>query len=95
MLNRDMRTYDYFQYTTNNAYGEQQLSDLPIGKVKMAIHVTNQSIQDNINYSGANYIGFTYALLDDSHVIQYGSEKLKVLYVNPAGRLYQVFMVKI
>ena len=91
-----MRFYDYFTYGENDAYGQPQLSAEPIGKVKMAINITNQSIQDNINYSGANYIGVTAsALLDDSCVILYGNQKLKVLYVNPKGRLKQVFMAQI
>ena len=61
----------------------------------MAIYTTSQAIQDNINYKSANYVGLTYALLDDSYVIQYGDEKLKVLYVTPQGRMKQVFLVKI
>lgn len=61
----------------------------------MAIYITTQAIQDNINYKSANYVGFTYSLLDDSAVIDYNGEKLKVLYVNPQGRLKQVFLTKI
>lgn len=95
MISTDMRLYDYFLYEGKNAYGQPQLSAERKGVVKMAINITSQSIQDNINYSGASYIGLTSALLDDSYVIQYGDEKLKVLYVNPKGRLNQVFLAKI
>lgn len=95
MINADMRLYDYFLYEGKDSYGSPVLSEAPKGSIKMTINTTSQSIQDNINYSGASYIGLTHSLLDDSYVIQYGAEKLKVLYVNPKGRLNQVFLSKI
>lgn len=92
MITTDMRQYNYFLYEGKDAYGQEQISEEVKGQVKMAINITSQSVQENINYSGASYMGLTYALLDDSYVIQYGDKKLKVLYVNPKGRLKQVFM---
>lgn len=95
MITTDMRLYDYFLYEDKDAYGQPQLSKGRKGVVKMAINTTSQTIQENINYSGASYIGLTHSLLDDSYVIQYGDVKLKVLYVNPKGRLKQVFLAEI
>lgn len=95
MINADMRKYYYYTYGAADAYGQPQLSKDVKGSVKMAINITSQSIQDNINYKGANYLGLTYALLDDTCVIQYGDKKLKVLYVNPKGKLKQVFLVEL
>lgn len=92
MINADMRSYNFYIYGINNDYGQPSLSTNPIGSVKMAINITSQSTQDNINYHGATYMGLTHSLLDDSYVIQYGDKKLKVLYVNPKGRFNQVFM---
>ena len=95
MINNDFRTYNFFLYQDADAYGQPQLSKEPQGQVKMAIYITNQAIQDNINYKSANYVGFTHSLLDDAAVIDYNGQKLKVLYVNPQGRLKQVFLTKI
>lgn len=95
MITADMREYDYFLYDSKDEYGSPILSSEPQGTIKMTINITSQSIQENINYSGATYIGLTHSLLDDSYVIQYGEEKLKVLYVNPKGRMKQVFLSKI
>ncbi len=92
MINADMRVYDYYTYEENNAYGQPQLSQEVKGSVKMAINVTSQSIQDNVLYTGAEFVGLTHAELTDKYVIQYGDSKLKVLYVNPKGRFKQVFM---
>ena len=92
MINNRMRDYDYYTYGPNNSYGQPQLSEEAQGIIKMAINVTSQFIQDNIQYKGATYMGLTYAPVDDTYVIQYGDTKLKVLYVNAAGRMTQVFM---
>ena len=94
MINVDMRTYDYYTYGQDDAYGQPQLSEDVQGTVRMSINVTSQRVQDNIRYKGAEYIGLTHnAEIDDKCVIAFGDEKLKVLYVTPT-RLRQVFMAR-
>lgn len=96
MISRKFESYPYYKYDSNNKYGQLTLSDSPAGAVNMAIFTTSQSIQDNINYKDANYLGLTYSnLLDDTCVIQYGDKKLKVLYVNAEGRVKQIFLQEI
>lgn len=93
MIATDMRSYDYFTYGDDNGYGQPTLSETAQGSIKMAIYTTSQAIQDNINYKDASYIGLTHdSKVDDSYVIQYGDERLKVLYIQPKGRYKQVFM---
>lgn len=88
-----MSLYDYFTFGIEDAYGQPQISETPQGKIKMAINLTNQSIQDNINYKDSQYVGLTMNNeINDTYVIQYGEQKLKVLFVNPFGRYNQVFM---
>ena len=93
MINTDMRYYDYFTFGNENEYGQPQLSKEKQGSIKMAINTT--AIQDNLRFQDATYIGLTSSLLDDTYVIQYGEEKLKVLYVVSKGRLKQVYMKNI
>lgn len=95
MITTDMRTYSYFTLGEDNGYGQPVLSAEPQGTIKMAINISSQSIQDNINFQDCNYVGLTMAKLDDSYVIQYGEEKLKVQYINPRGRYTQVYMKRI
>ena len=96
MINTEMRFYDYYTYGAPNEYGQQTLSKDVQGSIKMAINTTTQSIQDNINYKDSSYIGLTHdSTVNDTYVIQYGDELLKVLYVNPRGRFKQVFLKKI
>lgn len=96
MVSVKMATYNYYKYSEKlNSYGQLTLPTEPTGAVKIAIYTTSQSIQDNINYKGANYLGLTHSLLDDKTVIQYGDKKLKVLYVSPDRRYNQVFLAEI
>lgn len=102
MINADMRSYNYFIYGEPDEYGQRTLikdengNPLAQGTIKIAINTTTQAIQDNINYKGATYIGLTHdTKVDDTYVIEYGAELLKVLYTNPRGRLNQVFMASI
>lgn len=93
MINSDMRLYDYFTYGQDDGYGMPALSTEAKGKIKMAIYISSQAIQDNILFKDCTYIGLTSdANVNDSYVIKYGKEQLKVLYVNPKGRLKQVFL---
>lgn len=93
MISSRMREYNYFLYGDTDGYGQVTLSKLPVGTIKMAIHNTSTSTQDNILYKDATYLGLTHNQdIDDAYVIQYGAERLKVLYAVPAGRYRQVFM---
>lgn len=94
MINGTMRSYNYFTFGDDNGYGSPQLSQDIKGTIKMAINTTSQSIQENINYKGASYLGLTTGIVDDTYVIQYGDERLKVLYVSPVGRFKQVYLEK-
>ena len=96
MINADMRRYDYYTYGAPDQYGQPVLSSDAQGSIKIAINISSQAIQDNINYKDCSYIGLTHNLtVNDSFVIKYGDEMLKVMYVNPKGKLKQVFLKKI
>ena len=95
MIATDMRYYDYFTLGANDEYGQPQLSEQPQGTIKMAINTASTAIQDNIKYKNTTYIGVTHAPINDSYVIKYGDEKLKVLYVLSKGRYKQAFLTNI
>lgn len=93
MINANFRTYDYFTFGEEDGYGQPTLSQDPKGKVKMSISISSQAIQDNILYKDCSYVGITRdANIDDSYVIQFGDEKLKVLYITPTTRFKLVFL---
>ena len=102
MIARNMKLYNYYAFGDANNYGQQVLikdeTGEPViqGTIQMAINLTSQSIQDNVNYKDCSYLGLTLDRnVSDAYVIQYGEEKLKVQYVNPMGRYIQVFLKQI
>ena len=93
MINTDMRLYDYSTFGADDGYGMPLLSEEPDGQIKMVINISSQGTQDNILYKDCGYIGLTMdANINDTYVIRYGKNKLKVLYINPKGRYKQVFL---
>lgn len=96
MITTEMQQYDYFTFGAYDEYGQPMVSKEPMGKIKMAIYITSQNVQDHILYENSSYIGLTHdANINSTYVIAYGEERLKVLYVNPKGRYKQVFMARI
>lgn len=96
MINVQMLPYCYYTLETENEYGQvTQSYDEPTGTIRMAINISSQSVQDNILYGNAQYVGLTHdKTINDRWVIDYKGTKLKVLYVNTQGRYTQVFMAK-
>lgn len=95
MITTDMRLYTYFAIGAKDKYGQPQISKEPQGVIKMAINTTSQATQENVRYKDATYLGLTLQEVNDTYVIDYNGEKLKVLYVQPKGRYKQVFMKNI
>lgn len=87
-----MRYYDYFTYGELDEYGQPRLSAKK-GVVKMAINLNSQTAADNIKYRDATYVGLSLdKSIDDSYVIKYGDEMLKITFVNPFGKYNQIYM---
>lgn len=96
MINTNMRTYNYFTLGDADGYGQPTVSTEPQGTIKMAIYISSQSTQDNINFQNCNYVGLTTDnSINDKMIIQFGDEKLKVLYVNSAGRFTQAYLTRV
>lgn len=94
MINADMRNYDYYTIDNKDDYGQPQQSTEVKGSIRIAIFTASQGVTSDIRYKNVNYIGLTTdANINDTYVIQYGAEQLKVLYIQPKGRFKQVFLV--
>lgn len=95
MINAQMRNYDYYTLGEKDEYGQPVAAATVKGQVKMSICLIAETLNENALYSGAQYIGLTFDdAIDEKYIIQYGDEKLKVLYVNSQGRYNQVFLAR-
>lgn len=91
----NMKTYSYYLMNQRNAYGELVIPERSTGVIEMDLQVFNQSTKDNILYTGATYIGLTQDYITDEYIIADGAKRLKVLYINTAGKYKQVFMCQV
>ena len=94
MINNNMRLYDYYLLEDADSYGQPVCSDEVKGSIKMSINIASQSIRDSASYSGTELVGLTHADITDKYIVIYNNAKYKVLYVNPIGRLKQVYMTR-
>lgn len=98
IINR-MKYYDYWMLSENDEYGQEVIptaEEAAAGQVKLSIYPTSTGTQENILYANCSYIGLTFdAEIDDKYIIQYGKERLKVMYIQPAGRMKQVYLKRV
>lgn len=95
MINADMKRYDFYTLGSLDEYGQQKVSDEKQGSIIMAIYTTSQSTQANALYLNAQYMGLTHdTAVNDTYVIDFNGERLKVLYVGSQGRFKRVFMAR-
>jgi hypothetical protein len=96
MVNTQMRKYTYKKITdTLDDYGQPTIEEIE-GTIKIAINFTSEVVQDNSLYSDAQYVGLTLDKnINDTYIINYEGESLKVLYVNKTGKYKQVFMTRV
>ena len=93
MIRADIKPYTFTTLGELDEYGYPTISAEPKGTIKIAIYTANQAITNNANYSEATYIGLTEDTeVNDTYIINYGKEQLKVLYTNTQGRYKQVFL---
>lgn len=86
-----MRKYSFIKYSPDlDEYGQPTLSE-QTGEILMFISITKHSPIQNPLYVDSEYTGLTTEEIDDSFIINYNGEKLKVLYV-VKGRYNQVFL---
>lgn len=99
MIYSKMRQYDYWLISVNEEYGQEVMpaaEETAAGKVKLSIYPTSTGTQDNILYANCSYVGFTFdAEINDKYVIAYNTERLKVMYIQTAGRMRQVFLKRV
>ncbi len=96
MITTQMRQYTYKKISDGlDDYGQPTIEEIE-GTIKMAINFINETIQDNSLYSDAQYMGLTLNKnINDTYIIHYEGESLKVLYVNKSGKYKQVFMSRV
>lgn len=93
MINSRMSNYEYYLLGVDNGYGQITITPDVQGTVNISIATLTKAVTEDLRYSNASYLGLTHDKnINDTYVIKYGNELLKVQYVIPDGRYTQVFL---
>lgn len=93
VINRDMREALVYVLGENDEYGQPTLNPENPIKITLTFGLFNHSPVEDPRYQDVMYTGLTTYNLTDKNVIQIGDSKFKVKFVNPFGRLNQVFLI--
>lgn len=93
MINSRMSPHEYFLLGVDNGYGQITMTPEKQGEITIGITMLTKTVTDDLRYSDAQYLGLTYDKnINDTYIIKYGDELLKVKYIIPTERLTQVFL---
>ena len=92
VINRDMRQAQVYTIGENDEYGQPTLNPENPITIQLTFGLYNHSPVEDPRYQDVMYTGLTHYNLTDKNVVQIGDAQFKVKFVNPYGRLNQVFL---
>lgn len=93
MINRDMVSATVVTYGGVDEYGQMMTTPTASREISMTIGLYNHSESSDVRYMAVNYTGLTRDKeITDKDSVIIGGKEYKVLFVNPYGRLTQVFL---
>lgn len=88
-----MREALKYSLAAEDEYGQATLDTENSSKIHLTFGLYNHHEVEDIRYQDVEYTGLTYDDLTDNDVIQIEDRKYKVKFVNPFGRIKQVFLL--
>lgn len=95
MYNRQLTTILVNSYSGVDEYGDMLTTLDGSRTIQGSINIYSQSTTDDIRYQNAEYLILTKDKnISDQDRLLFNNQEYKVLYVNPFGRLNQVWVSK-
>lgn len=95
MYNRQLTTILVNSYSGVDEYGDMLTTLDGSRTIQGSINIHSQSTTDDIRYQNAEYLILTKDKnISDQDRLLFNNQEYKVLYVNPFGRLNQVWVSK-
>jgi hypothetical protein len=93
MFNRDIVDATVVTYGGVDEYGQMMTTPTASREISMTFGLYNHSESSDVRYMAVNYTGLTRDKeITDKDSVIIGGKEYKVLFVNPYGRLTQVFL---
>ena len=94
MINRQLINATVIKYGGVDEYGQMLSTPEEQREIKMTFTLYNHTNSSDIRYQNVRYVGLTKDKdINDNMTIKVGEDEYKVLFVNPFGRMTQVFLV--
>ena len=93
VINRSMREALCYALGARDSYGQETLDTENSSTIHLTFGLYNHHETEDVRYQDVEYTGLTYDNLTDNNVIQIEDIKYKVKFVNPYGRMKQVFLI--
>jgi len=95
VINRSEQPALLYTMGGQDEYGQDLVEPIAQKKITLTFGLYNHKQTDDIRYEDVEYTGLTPYDVADDQVIELNGFKYKVLFVNPFGRMKQVFLRKI
>jgi len=95
VINRSMHQAQVLMLGEDDEYGQPQIVEAPLPSITLSFGLYTHSSVEDPRYQDVEYTGLTTHEVNDKMVLQIGDERYKVLFVNPFGRINQVFLKSI
>ena len=76
-----------------DAYGQELSEVIAQSTTHLTFGLYNHREVDDIRYQAITHTGLTYDNLNDKQIVVLDGKQYKVQFVNPYGRLNQVFLI--
>lgn len=93
VINRSMREAVMYSLGEVDEYGQETIDTENAITVHLTFGLYNHHEVEDIRYQDVDYCGLTYDNITDKNILLLDDKQYKVKFVNPYGRIKEVFLV--
>lgn len=88
-----MRQAEMLSFGEVDEYGQEVIDTENAITVNLTFGLFNHQETEDVRYQDVEYCGLTYDNITDNNILLLDDKKYKVKFVNPYGRMKEVFLI--
>lgn len=93
VINRNMRQAEMLSLGEMDEYGQEVIDTENSTTVNLTFGLFNHHETEDMRYQDVEYCGLTYDNITDNNILFLDDKRYKVKFVNPYGRIKEVFLI--
>ncbi len=93
VINRDMRQAQMFSLGEIDEYGQETIDTETPSTVHLTFGLFTHHETEDVRYQDVEYCGLTKDDITDNDILLLDDKRYKVKFVNPYGRMKEVFLI--